>query len=59
MRIDAEEMDQLQSTKDIRGCKETLRDQLWIEVAPILSRYQRGGRICLYFGTLLKISRQS
>lgn len=59
MRIDTEEMDKLQGAEDIRGRKETLRDQLRIEVTPILSWYQRGGRIHSYLGTLLKISRQS
>lgn len=59
MRIDAEKMDKFQGTEDIRRGKETLRNQLYIEIAPVLSRYQRGGRIHSYFGALLKISRQS
>lgn len=59
MRIDAEKMDKFQGTEDIRRGEQTLRNQLHIEIAPVLSRYQRGGRIRLYLGALLKISRQS
>lgn len=59
MWIDAEEMDKFQGTENIRRGKETLRNQLRIEIAPVLSRYQSGGWIHSYLGTLLKISRQS
>lgn len=59
MRIDAEKMDKFQGTENICRGKETLRNQLRIEIAPVLSRYQRSGRIHLYLASLLKISSQS
>lgn len=55
MRINAEKMNEFEGAENVRGRKETFRDQLWIEIAPIFSRYQRGGRILFYLGALLKI----
>lgn len=59
MRIDAEQMHQLQCREDIGSCKESLGDELRIEVVPLLPRNERTQRILRDFRGLLYVGKET
>lgn len=59
MRIDAEQMHQLQGREDIGSRKESLGDELRIEVVPLLARNERTQRILRDFRGLLYVGKET
>lgn len=59
MRIDAEQMHQLQCREDIGSRKESLGDELRIEVVPLLTRNERTQRILRDFRGLLYVGKET
>lgn len=55
MRIDAEQMNQLQGAEDVSSCEQAFSDQLRVEVAPILPGHQGCRGIVRYLSPLLQI----
>lgn len=57
MRINAEQVHQLEGGKDIRRRKQSLGNQLWVKVVPLLPRYIGHLRISRDFRCLLNVGK--